>query len=116
MVGRHGLVAVAMQHVFVGPADDGQRVLLVQAMLGQRAALDALLHEPLGVALNRLPLSDRIYGATVKRSGPYAGALQVARALEGGDTKTLRTVCRALGMQVEEVNRQLLRTLVAARW
>lgn len=101
------------EHLLDAGSEDGLRREVYLA--GLFSELDALLHEPLGVALNRLPLSDRIYGATVKRSGPYAGALQVARALEGGDTKTLRTVCRAHGMQVEEVNRQLLRTLVAAR-
>jgi EAL and modified HD-GYP domain-containing signal transduction protein len=84
-------------------------------LCGLFAELDSLLREPLGVALNRLPLSERIYSATVKRSGPYAAALQVARAQEGDDTKALREVCRAHHMSTEEVNRQLLRTLVAAR-
>ncbi|KQP13744.1 HDOD domain-containing protein [Pseudorhodoferax sp. Leaf267] len=101
------------EHLLDAGSEDGLRREVY--LCGLFAELDSLLHEPLGVALNRLPLSDRIYAATVKRTGPYAPALQVSRALEGDDTKTLRTVCRSHGMAVEEVNRQLLRTLVAAR-
>lgn len=84
-------------------------------LCGLFAELDVLLHEPLGVVLNRLPLSERIYAATVRRSGPYAPALQIARTLEGDDTPTLRAVCRTHGIAIEEVNRQLLRALVGMR-
>ncbi len=101
------------EHLLDAGAEDSLRREVY--LCGLFAELDTLLHEPLGVALNRLPLSERIYAATVKRTGPYAPALQVARALEGGDTKALRAVCRAHGLSVEEVNRQLLRTLVVAR-
>jgi c-di-GMP-related signal transduction protein len=99
------------EHLLNAGAEDSLRREVY--LCGLFAELDQLLHEPLGVLLNRLPLSERIYAATVKRSGPYAPALQLARALEGDDTKTLRAVCRTHGMGVEEVNRQLLRTLVA---
>ena len=101
------------EHLLDAGAEDSLRREVY--LCGLFAELDTLLHEPLGVALNRLPLSDRIYAATVKRTGPYAPALQVARALEGSDTKAVRAACRAHGMSVEEVNRQLLRTLVVAR-
>ena len=82
---------------------------------GLFAELDTLVGGPLGSVLNKLPLSDRIYAATVQRSGPYAAALQLARAMEGDDTKNVRTVCRTHRTQIEEVNRQLLRMLVTAR-
>lgn len=101
------------EHLLDAGAEDSLRREVY--LCGLFAELDSLLHEPLGVALNRLPLSERIYAATVKRTGPYAPALQVARALEGSDTKAVRAACRAHGMSVEEVNRQLLRTLVVAR-
>jgi EAL and modified HD-GYP domain-containing signal transduction protein len=84
-------------------------------LCGLFSELDLLLHERLGVLLNRLPLSERIYAATVKRTGPYAPALQVAQALESDDTDNVRTVCRSHGVGVDEVNRQLLRALVGAR-
>ncbi|WP_326541655.1 HDOD domain-containing protein [Pseudorhodoferax sp.] len=101
------------EHLLDAGAEDGLRREVY--LCGLFAELDLLLHEPLGVVLNRLPLSERIYAATVKRSGPYAPALQVARAMESDDTPTLRAVCRAHGIGVEAVNRQLLRALVGAR-
>ncbi len=101
------------EHLLDAGAEDSLRREVY--LCGLFSELDLLLHDPLGVVLNRLPLSDRIYAAAVKRSGPYAPALQMARALEGDDTKTMRTVARTHGMGIEEVNRQLLRTLVSAR-
>lgn len=101
------------EHLLDAGAEDSLRREVY--LCGLFAELDLLLHEPLGVVLNRLPLSERIYAATVKRSGPYAPALQVARAMEGDDTPALRAVCRAHGTGVEEANRQLLRALVGAR-
>jgi len=84
-------------------------------LCGLFAELDQLLDERQEQLLARLPLSDRLLAATVQNTGPYAPALQVARALEGEDTRNVRTVSRVHGMEIGEVNRQLLRTLVAAR-
>ncbi len=98
------------EHLLDAGAEDGLRREIY--LCGLFSELDSLLGDPLGVALNRLPLSDRIYSAAVKRTGPYAPALQMARALEGEDTKTIRAVARTHGMQIEDVNRALLRTLV----
>lgn len=107
------LRASLTEHLLDAGAEDSLRREVY--LCGLFSELDSLLHEPLGIALNKLPLSDRIYAAAVKRTGPYAAALQMARALEGDDTKTIRAVCRTLGLQMEDVNRQLLRTLVTAR-
>jgi EAL and modified HD-GYP domain-containing signal transduction protein len=101
------------EHLLDAGAEDSLRREVY--LSGLFSELDLLLHDPLGVLLNRLPLSERIYAAAVKRSGPYAPALQMARALEGDAAKAMRTVARSHGMGIEEVNRQLLRTLVAAR-
>ena len=101
------------EHLLNAGAEDSLRREVY--LCGLFAELDLLLHEPLGQVLNRLPLSERIYAAAVKRSGPYAPALQAARAMEGDDTPALRAVCRAHGIGVEEANRQLLRALVGAR-
>ena len=46
--------------------------------------MDELLREPLGTILHRIPLSERIYDATVLRTGPYAPSLQMACALVVG--------------------------------
>lgn len=80
--------------------------------------LDALLDEPLGVALRRLPLSGRVYDGAVQRTGPYAPSLEMALALEGDDPTAVRRLCEAHDFDREQVNRSLLhvlRTLVVPR-
>lgn len=42
-------------------------------------------------------------------TGPYAPWLEAASALESGNTKVIRDVCRAHGLEADEVNRALLR-------
>ncbi len=73
--------------------------------------LGDLLGEPLSHALRRIPLSERIYDATVLRNGPYAGALKMALAFEGGNCEAIRAVCKEEDMGLEEANRALLRVL-----
>ena len=75
--------------------------------------LGALLGEPLGHALRRIPLSQRIYDATVLRTGPYAAALKMALAFEGGDCHAIRDCIKEHELDHEEVNRALLRVLSA---
>ncbi len=80
--------------------------------------LDALLDEPLSVALRRLPLSGRVYDGAVQRTGPYAPSLEMALALEGDDTAAVQQLCEAHDFDREQVNRSLLhvlRTLVVPR-
>ncbi len=73
--------------------------------------LGDLLGEPLGHALRRIPLSERIYDATVLRTGPYAGALDMALAFESGDCAAIRACIEKHEMGLEEANRALLRVL-----
>ena len=73
--------------------------------------LGDLLGEPLGNALHRVPLSERIYDAAVLRTGPYAPALDMALALESGDCTVIQELCETYEMDREEVNRALLRVL-----
>lgn len=75
--------------------------------------LGDLLGEPLGNALHRVPLSERIYDATVLHSGPYAPALDMALALESGECAAIQELCEAYEMEREDVNRALLRVLAA---
>ena len=67
--------------------------------------------EPLGTILRRLPLSERIYDATVLHTGPYASGLQMACALETDDASAIRQLCETHELDLEEVNRALLRVL-----
>lgn len=73
--------------------------------------LGDLLGEPLGNALHRVPLSERIYDAAVLRTGPYAPPLDMALALESGDCAAIQELCETYEMDREEVNRALLRVL-----
>lgn len=82
-------------------------------LCGLFSQLDNLLNEPLGTAVQSLPLSDRIFDATVVRTGPYEPCLSLARAMEREDTVEIRTLCEQHEMDIEDVNRDLLRTLAA---
>ncbi|KAF1044621.1 HDOD domain-containing protein [Xylophilus sp.] len=80
-------------------------------LCGLFSQLDGILREPLGTILKRLPLSERIYAATVTRTGPYAPSLDVACALETGDAAAVRQLRKTHDLGAEEVNRVLLRVL-----
>jgi EAL and modified HD-GYP domain-containing signal transduction protein len=82
-------------------------------LCGIFSQLDLLLGEPLGAAIHRLPLPGRIASAVVGQTGPYAPWLEVATALESGNTPMIHDVCKAHAMPAAEVNRALLRTLAA---
>lgn len=91
-----------------GIENDLRREIYLCGLLSQ---LDELLGEPLGTILRRLPLSERIYDATVLHTGPYAGGLQMACALETDDASAVRQLCETHELDLEEVNRALLRVL-----
>ena len=91
-----------------GVENDLRREIYLCGLLSQ---LDDLMGEPLGSILRRLPLSERIYDATVLRAGPYTEGLQMAAALETNDASAIRQLCETYEMNLEEVNRALLRVL-----
>lgn len=80
-------------------------------LCGLFSQLDELLGEPLSTILRRLPLSERIYDATVLHTGPYASGLLMACALENDDSSAIRQLCETYELDMEEVNRALLRVL-----
>lgn len=91
-----------------GIENDLRREIYLCGLISQ---LDELLGEPLGTILRRLPLSERIYDATVLHTGPYTAGLQMACALETDDAAAIRQLCETFEMDLEEVNRALLRVL-----
>ncbi len=95
-----------------GIEDDLRKEIYLCGLFSQ---LDLLLDDNLGSILHRLPLSDRIYSATVTNSGPYASSLEIAVALEGGDADKIRSLSQVHETGLEEINRSLLRMLAAAR-
>ena len=90
-----------------------RREIYLCALLSQ---MDELLREPLGTILRRIPLSERIYDATVLHTGPYAPSLQMACALENDDASVIRRLCEEHEMDLEEVNRALLRCCPIWKW
>mgnify|MGYP000865889377 FL=1 len=93
-----------------GIEDDLRREVFLCGIFSQ---VDLLLGENLGAALHRLPLPGRVASAILGQTGPYAPWLEAASALESGNTKVIRDVCRAHGLEADEVNRALLRSLAA---
>lgn len=91
-----------------GVENDLRREIYLCGLLSQ---IDDLMQESLGPILRRIPLSERIYDATVLHTGPYAASLQMACALESGDASAIRHLCETHEMDLEEINRGLLRVL-----
>jgi EAL and modified HD-GYP domain-containing signal transduction protein len=107
------LRAKLMEHLMdAGAEQELSREIYLCGLFSQ---IDVLMGEPLGTALHRVPLSSRIYAATLHGSGPYAPLLQIASALENGHGTATRALCHQLGMPLEDVNRALLRTLAALK-
>ena len=101
--------AQLMTHLLdAGIENDLRREIYLCGLLSQ---LDEVMGESLGTILRRIPLSERIYDADVLGTGPYAPGLQMARALESGDASVIRALCETHEMDLEEVNRALLRVL-----
>ena len=91
-----------------GVENDLRREIYLCGLFSQ---LDELLGEPLGTILRRLPLSERVYNAAVLRTGPYAPSLEMACALECDDAGAIRHLCETHELELEHVNRALLRVL-----
>ncbi|RZJ03110.1 MAG: HDOD domain-containing protein, partial [Rubrivivax sp.] len=102
MVLRASLTEQLME---AGIEEDLRREVYLCGLFSQ---LDLLQGEPLGAILQRLPLSDRIHAATVLGTGPYAGALLVATALESPEPGNLAQLAAEHEMDMEEINRGLL--------
>lgn len=109
MVLRARLMA---QLLDAGAGDALRREVFLCGLLSQ---MDLLLGEPLGDVLARVPLPQRITVAILGHGGPYRPSLEVASALASPATDAIRALCERHGMDREDVNRALLRTLAQAR-
>ena len=110
---RHALVIRAriMEHLAAAGVEEALRREVF--LCGIFSQVDLFLGETMGSAMHRLPLPGRITSAILGQSGPYAPWLEVATALESGNTQLIRKVCAAHQMPADEVNRALLRTLAS---
>ncbi len=106
------LRAKVMEHLL--DAGDDEELRREIYLCGLFSQMDDLLGVSLGTCVQTLPLSDRIFQATVQNTGPYEPALALARALEHPHgAATVLALCADHGMELEDVNRKLLRTLAA---
>jgi EAL and modified HD-GYP domain-containing signal transduction protein len=99
---------LAERLIEAGVGHDLRREVYLMALFSQ---LSELLREPQGAVLRRLPLSERIVTATLQQTGPYAGVLEMACALENDDAKVIHTLAEKHQFNPETVNRALLRVL-----
>ena len=107
------LRAHLMEHLLdAGDSDDLRRDIYLCGLLSQ---LDLLLGEPLAPALARVPLSQHSSAAILSQSGPYLPYLELATSLESPHTQVTRALCDTHQMDLETVNRSVLRTLSQAR-
>ena len=86
-------------------------------LCGLLSTMHLLLGEPLASALvQHFPVSERITGALLGNSGPYAPFLELSRALESPTAlATLPALCETHQIDIGDVNRALLRALAQAR-
>ncbi len=112
---RLGMVTRARLLEHLLDAGDEEDLRSEVRLCGLFSQVDRLLGEPLATVLERLPLSQRILQALLEHSGPYHPALQLARVLEGADTRATRQLSESYGYTPEDVNRALLRTLATLK-
>lgn len=80
------------------------------------AQLDRLMHEPLNLLIDRLPLNDRVAEALISHMGPYHPLLDIARAQsEVEHIHALPGICEQHEISLEHANRALLRMLATSR-
>jgi c-di-GMP phosphodiesterase len=91
-----------------GDEDALRREVFLCGVLSQ---IDGLLGESLKQALQRLPLSERVNGAILGNSGPYAPFLELATALEYPNMAQVPALCTTYELDLAEVNRTMLRVL-----
>jgi EAL and modified HD-GYP domain-containing signal transduction protein len=93
-----------------GEEDELRREVYLCGLLSH---IDRLLGEPLETALQRLPLSERVLEALLQQTGPYGPYLEIATALESPQARGTQELCEAHDINLEDVNRALLRTLAS---
>ena len=102
-----------MEHLLdAGDSDELRQEVYWCGLLSQ---IDLLLGEPLGTALERIPVSDRIRLALLDHDGPYWPYLEIAAALESPSTQATHALCETHQMSNGAVNRALLGALSQVR-
>jgi c-di-GMP-related signal transduction protein len=95
-----------------GDQDSLRREVVLCGLLSQ---IDLLAGEPLNIAMQRIPVSERVLGAVLSNTGPYAPYLQIATALEYPAMVAVPRLCADNDIDIADVNRTLLRVLTQVR-
>jgi EAL and modified HD-GYP domain-containing signal transduction protein len=82
---------------------------------GVFSLLDCMMGQPFDQLLKSIPVPQDVLDALVHRSGPYRPYFDIVLAVEQESLFDIRDACEKQMLSVAEVNRALLRTLVAAR-
>ena len=108
---RRGMVVRArlMEHLL--DAGDEVRLQHEVSLCARLAQIDLLVGEPLLQAVQHIPLSERVLEGIISRSGPYAPYLELSAALEYPQMHTVPGLCKTHGLDIADVNRELLRVL-----
>lgn len=105
--------ALLMDELARANGDETQRGELF--ICGVFSLLDRMLRQPFDALLESIPVADAVRAALVGGGGPHAPYLALARAIESGASIDIREATDTLMVTPAEVNRALLRALVAAR-
>ena len=81
---------------------------------GVFSLLDRMFHQTFSQLLSTIPVPERVFDALVKSSGPFQPYLELVAAVESGAAFDIKSSAENLMMSVAEINRAILRALVAA--
>ena len=112
---RVAIVARAQLMAQLLDAGDEDALRREVTLCGLLSQIDLLVGEPLGSAMQRITVPERVLSAIVSNSGPYAPYLQIAAALEYPGMQAVPELCAQNGIDLADVNRTLLRVLAGAR-
>lgn len=82
---------------------------------GVFSLLDCMIGQPFDQLLKSIPVPQDVYQALASNSGRYVPYLELARAIEQASLFDIRAHAETLMLSAAEVNRALLRALLAAR-
>jgi EAL and modified HD-GYP domain-containing signal transduction protein len=81
---------------------------------GVFSLLDRMFQQPFAQLLDTIPVPERVHEALANSTGPYQPYIELVQAVEGESLFDFREAADKLMMSVSEINRALLRALMAA--
>ena len=106
---RRGLL---MEELVRGSGDEEMRNEVF--ICGVFSLLDRMFQQPFAQLLDTIPVPEKVRQALVDEAGPYQPLLGIVRAIESESLFDLREAAETAMLSVAEINRALLRGLLAA--